>query len=168
MEGNEQNRPSGFKIMLLHGINIAITLSYVVLLFNHPVLPEDSSDIKFFTRFCLIVLIILMAALTIYDFKGATVRSNSIKVWKAIRHVHHIATITLFIIMFLSGYHSFAGYFLWIVSVPTMFFWTEMWAEVVQTREPKQIHPLIERIEMGMNRPLLEMNPLIHGRNNNS
>ena len=80
--------------------------------------------------------------------------------WKTLRRIHHIALLTLFFLLFFSGYHSFLGYFIWVLTIPIQFFSTEAWGNMVMQDEPVQMHPLIERIEMEMaQRPLIENNP---------
>ena len=72
------------------------------------------------------------------------------------RFAHHIILVMLFLLLFMSGYHSFLGYFLFITTLPMVCICTDMWVDVVRTRETPQVHPLVERIEMTASRPLIE------------
>ena len=109
MEQN-QSKIVMFKIFFLHGINIAITVLLVFFIFYNPMDKGESSDIRYMTRICLICMVSWMGLLIAYDFKGSVVRQRDINVWKSKRYCHHIFMIMFYMILFMSGYHSFLGY----------------------------------------------------------
>ena len=137
----EDKNTNNCKVCMLHGINISICILFGIWFINDSISKYESKDIMFFTKFILISMTILMIILTVYDFKGTRVARENINSWKNYRYVHHILIVTLFISLYLSGYHSFTGYFVGFLTIPTLFFWTDLWADVVVARNaPKVAH----------------------------